>query len=349
MQVVRGPHGEFDMIRIRPDDWRAIKRERPPLHCLTCEGRCYAVDQPYWVTAPGGGRVLRVVQMFRHNPGAAKACREMGGEPETPAHAALKQTIARGIEAVGGRARFEVVHADRCRSDVVGTKGRGKPRRFGYEAQLAFLSKEDAEARQERYEAHVDRNTWLHTGDRRWPATVPCLKVDGADQSRVIDGITLYRNGDAVKAAPLPVEQAVGHQFCGDIYYVYDQAGTWGTFWSRDGDLPALVVNGQPVRRQRPRRERQGDGEVRVKRFCDRATANVRESDRAVLDAGFQTIGEFHQQHHQAHRLVNDFGVEGLSDRQRAALALAHEFPELKTAPPDRLARLGIRTTLRGM
>lgn len=133
------------------------------LRCANCNGRIHA--RRLWV--PEGERWTIRKATFAHNPGEAEKCRMLGGG-ESAEHEALKHAIADHAHRNGLPVDVEVMHADRCRSDVVIGSGDD---RTGVEIQLSASTVADAMARHERYAEALGGTRsvlWLTKGWRPW-------------------------------------------------------------------------------------------------------------------------------------------------------------------------------------
>jgi hypothetical protein len=159
------------------DIWESLRRERPRIVCVGCGGPAHTRET----------RIDRlVVRTFAHNPGQAERCRLFGGV-ESAEHEVLKESIVRSARSSGWTADIEVISRDeRVRADVVCTKG---SRTHSWEAQLAVLSRADANDRHEKYVNEWSNTTWVHTRRRDWSKDIPCLRVDEETRRKVVGGV----------------------------------------------------------------------------------------------------------------------------------------------------------------
>ncbi|HEV8298588.1 MAG TPA: hypothetical protein VGQ20_14880, partial [Acidimicrobiales bacterium] len=158
--------------------WTELRRRehRDGFTCPGCAGRMHPMSWP----VRRGKKVVRVIRIFKHNPGQApKGDSPCGGPHESLEHHETKTTIAAAANRAGFTAECEVYHPNGTRSDVVATNPTTGTR-FGFEVQFAPLAIPDAEDRTIQYleRGGVNQLAWLHTGQRQWEHIArPCAST----------------------------------------------------------------------------------------------------------------------------------------------------------------------------
>jgi hypothetical protein len=314
----------LDLGEFSDAEWDELRRLAPPLTCQGCGGPMHTAAIPLTSPLPGEPPELRI---FRHNPGAAEACRLLGHD-ESPQHDRLKRRLAAGARAAGWSTAFEVRPSPDCQADVVATSPRGTEQ-YALEAQLASLSLANAVRRHSMYEREFGHCTWTHTGSREWASQIPSMRIDSETQTNVTGGILIDLVNE-ITAPPEPIVDVIPKVLTNRLRYVY--MGDWGSWVARE------ALGGGSPRLPRRRRARSVNGE-HIRRFCERVRS-VGPSAQALLQAGFPSIEQLLDDLEAGHQLIRDSRTTSVSERQWNALALAYEHPELKVViDPDALNR----------
>jgi hypothetical protein len=213
----------IDLESMTPADKLTLRQEAPDFKCRGCKGPVHTRHVP-------DGDDTDPFLVFVHNPGAAEECRRLGFHTdESDAHHRLKAYLAAGARRAGWTAELEV-HGDRCRADVVATKGT-ETRVF--EAQISPLSVVDAVERTRRYQSSIGDPVWVHTRRRDWSKRVPSVHVETDDDALtaplVVGGVMIDQAG-TIPAPTTPLRVVVPRILVKDLKYLYDPREQFGFF-----------------------------------------------------------------------------------------------------------------------
>lgn len=155
--------------------------------------------------------------LFAHKPGEAENCAGASAG-ESAAHHELKLRVADLGKRAGWTPRLEVYGEDnRCRADVLLTKGKEhRP----WEVQLSDLATPDAIARTSILDRSFGQPVWLHTSEPMWAHQVPALKLD-RERRNVVDGI--YDRTGEERRESMSLGRVVSGVLHKQLRYVYDE------------------------------------------------------------------------------------------------------------------------------
>lgn len=250
-----------DLTDITHEQWHDLRAHGGRFLCPGCNLEMHPADN-HVQRIEDEEIVVYKVPMFRHNPHNGQRCREMGYGNESPEHAHAKAQIKRAAERAGWKAECEVIHADRCRSDVLLTDPK-TGHTHSMEVQCSPLGVADGAQRAERYAAHVDRQLWFTKGRRvHLERVLPAITTDES-VAQVVGGIWTDLDADEQLVEALP---AVVELWCRGRIAQTDAGADGGwihlLLGGRDG------VQSRPRSRRRTRRNNKGKP-LRLRKFCE--------------------------------------------------------------------------------